>query len=89
MKKFHLIIVTPCGKEFDGEAEQLSVMGECGSLSVMANHIPFITNVKAGDCRIYTESGVFHCKTCDGLLSVTEESVRLITTAFSKGVNEN
>ena len=83
MKKFVLVVATPTGKVFDGEVTQLSVMGECGSLSVMADHIPFITNVKKCDCRIYTEEGILSCKTAGGLLSVTKECVRFITTSFA------
>lgn len=89
MKSFPLIIVTPKGKAFDGEAYQISLMGECGSLSVMANHIPFVTNVKAGECRIYTESGIECCKTETGLLSVTDKCVRLVTTDFIRAESED
>ena len=83
MKSFRLIVATPTGKAFDGEITQISLMGECGSLSVMADHIPFITNVKEGKCRIYSENNVLNCEINGGLLSVTRECVRLITTAFS------
>ena len=83
MKSFHLIIATPTGKAYDGNATQFSVMGECGSLSVMADHIPFITNIKAGKCKIYTETDVMKCFVDGGLLSVTKDSVRVITTSFN------
>ncbi len=82
MKNFHLLVATPAGKAFDGEATQLSVMGECGSLSILAGHIPFITNIKAGKCRIYTNDVVINCSTLGGLLSVTKDCVRLITTSM-------
>ena len=82
MKKFRLMIVTPTGKKFDDEVEQISLMGECGSLSVLADHIPFVTNIKAGKFRIYSENEVTHWQTADGLLSVTDENVRIITSSF-------
>lgn len=82
MKKFRLMIVTPTGKKFDDEVEQISLMGECGSLSVLADHIPFVTNIKAGKCRLYSDGEVTHCQTADGLLSVTDENVRIITSSF-------
>ncbi len=88
MKNFHLTIVTPTGTVFDDEAEQISLMGECGSLSILANHIPFVTNFKAGGCRIYTEHGIDEWNTTGGLLSVTEDCVRLITTSFTKLIGE-
>ena len=82
MKSFRLVVATPTGKSFDGEITQISLTGECGSLSVMADHIPFITNVKEGKCRIYSEGKISECRINSGLLSVTKECVRLITTSF-------
>ena len=51
MKNYHLIISTPDGNVFDGEAAMLTVRGSEGELAVLAGHIPFITAVKkaAGD----------------------------------------
>ena len=87
MKKFQLVIATPEGKAYDGEAVQLSLMGESGSLSVMANHIPFITNIRSGKCRIYSDEGIIECETTGGILSVTRECVRIIATSFVVGVS--
>ena len=53
MKTFPLEIVTPAGKKFDGPAVQLSVPAIDGSLSVLADHIPLATALKAGEVRIY------------------------------------
>ncbi len=82
MKKFQLIIATPTGKVFDDKITQISIMGECGSLSILADHIPFITNVKDGSCRIYTETDILECTSTGGILSVTKDCARLITTSF-------
>ena len=88
MKKFHLVIATPEGKAFDGEIVQISLMGESGSLSILADHIPFITNVKKGNCRIYDDEGIIECETTGGILSVTRECVRIIATSFKVGILE-
>ena len=47
MKNFKLVISSPEGKIYDGNAVRLSVRGIEGELAVMAGHIPFITIVKA------------------------------------------
>ena len=88
MKKFRLIVVTPLDKVFDGEVEQISLMGQCGSLSILANHIPLVTNFKAGECRIYSDDRIDEWTTSGGLLSVTEEGVRLITTSFVSKIGD-
>ena len=82
MKNFNLLVATPTGKAFEGSVSQISLMGECGSLSVMADHIPFITAVKKGTCRVYLEDGIKAYETDDGILSVTRDCVRIITTTF-------
>ena len=43
MKTFKLIISSPEGNVFDGEATMLSLRGIEGELAVMAGHVPFIT----------------------------------------------
>ena len=83
MKSFHLEIVTPTGAVYNGDAVQLSVRAVDGSLSVLADHIPLVTALKNGDCRVYTEEGkVRHAECSGGMLSVTKEAVRLLCTSF-------
>ena len=47
MKTFLLIISTPDGEMFNGEAVNISLRGVEGDLAVMAGHIPFVTAVKS------------------------------------------
>ena len=84
MKKFPLQIVTPEGEAYNGEAVQLSVRAVTGSLSVMAGHIPMMTALQNGACRVYEEEGNLREAECSGgLLSVTKERVRLLCTYFA------
>ena len=53
MKKFHLQIAAPDGLRYDGDAVQISVRGIEGDFAVLAGHIPFVTALKAGECRVY------------------------------------
>lgn len=84
MKSFHLEIVTPEGEVYNGDAVQLSVRAVGGSMSVLAGHIPLVTALKNGVCRVYKEEGVPLEADCSGgMLSVTKENVRLLCTYFS------
>lgn len=84
MKTYRLEIVTPVGKMFDGDAVQLSVPAIDGSLSVLADHIPLVTALKGGECRIYLENGDARHAVCDGgMLFVTKEKVQLLSSTFS------
>lgn len=84
MKTYPLEIVTPAGKKFDGPALQLSVMAIDGSLSVLADHIPLATALKAGEVRIYLENGdTLHADCGGGMLVVTKEKVQLLSSTFN------
>ena len=81
MKSFRLLVVTPEGVKYDGEAVQLSVRASGGSMSVEANHIPLITS---GKCRIYKDEGNFTEAECSGgLLSVGKDQVRVLCSFFT------
>lgn len=84
MKTFHLEIVTPEGVAYNGEAVQLSVRAVNGSMSVLAGHIPLVTALKNGVCRVYKkENEPLEAECSGGMLSVTKENVRLLCTYFS------
>jgi F-type H+-transporting ATPase subunit epsilon len=88
MNTFRLIIASPDGNVFDGEAYMLTVRGVEGELAVMAGHVPFITTVVASRVKIeladeeaddrigYTEGG---------LLSVSRDAVTLLSSSFRWG----
>ena len=46
MSTFSLIISSPDGDLYRGEAEKLILRGTEGELAVMAGHVPFVTAVK-------------------------------------------
>lgn len=47
-----LIIANVHTKFFDGEAYALIAPGTEGELTVLSNHMPFITNLKSGEVRV-------------------------------------
>ena len=79
MKNFKLVISSPQGKIYDGNAIRLSVRGIEGELSIMKGYIPFITIVKEGKCRVETDrKEVQFFFTSGGLLFVAKEVVNLL-----------
>ena len=83
MSQFHLQIITPDGVQFDGESSQLSVRGVEGELAILAGHIPFVTALAAGECRVYSEEGIRKATCTGGMLSCTKEITRLFSTDFA------
>lgn len=83
MADFHLKIVSPDGLFYDGEAHQLTLRSIDGDVSVMAGHIPYLTAVAIGECRIYMGDGEpRRAACCGGLLNVTKDGVFLAPTTF-------
>ena len=83
MKTFPLTIASPDGNLFDQPVVRLILRGTEGDLAVMAGHIPFITAVRPGDCRVELEDGSEKLGRLDGgLLTVAEERVTLLSGSF-------
>ncbi len=54
---FHLVITGVTGALFDGEATSLTVPATLGIMTVLANHEPLISNLKAGAVRFTNVEG--------------------------------
>ena len=82
MSQFHLQIITPDGVQFDGDSSQLSVRATEGELAIMAGHLPLVTALSAGECRVYTQDGIRKAHCSGGMLSCNKEITRLFSTDF-------
>lgn len=83
MKPFPLIIASPDGNLFDGEAVMLSLRGAEGDLAILAGHIPFMTSVKPGSCKVTLPDESERTGELDGgILTVTENAVTLLAGSF-------
>ena len=83
MITFPLLISSPDGDLFRGEAEMLILRGTEGDLAVMAGHVPFVTAVVKGRCVLTTAGGERKEGTIeDGLLTVEREQVTVLTSAL-------
>ena len=84
MKTFPLIISSPDGDLFRGDAGMLILRGTEGDLAIMAGHVPFVTAVVKGGCVVITDTeerkeGVVE----DGLLTVDAEKTTVRTSALT------
>ncbi|MGM9681250.1 MAG: hypothetical protein ACI3XR_07070 [Eubacteriales bacterium] len=85
MNSFRVTVSTPDGSVFDGQAEGLMLRGALGDLAVLAGHIPMITTVRPGKCRILLEEDrELTAHTEGGLLTVTKEGAILLCSTFVK-----
>ena len=84
MKTFPLIISSPDGDLFRGDAEMLILRGTEGDLAVMAGHIPFVTAVAKGSVAIVTGTGERKEGVIDeGLLTVDADRTTVLTSALT------
>lgn len=82
MNKFNLIISSPDGNVFNGEAIYLRLRGTEGELAIMAGHASFITGVVPCEVKIELESGEKMATIDGGLLTVSPEVVTLLSGSF-------
>ena len=83
MKTFQLVISSPNGNIFKGEAIALYLRGTNGDLAILHGHIPFITPIQAGNCRVIFADGTEKtAKTKSGLLTVNSDGVTLLSDSF-------
>ncbi len=76
MSTFSLKISTPDGLRYDGEAERIVVRGELGDLAVLAGHIPMMTTIRPGICRVGLPDGTLRSgRTGGGILTVGKDRV--------------
>lgn len=83
MNTFHLTVATPDGNRFADEAAGLYVRGAAGDLAILAGHIPFVTAVQPGVCRIALPDGSEKTARIDGgLLTVSADGTTLLSGSF-------
>ncbi len=82
MNSFRLIIVTPDGLQFDGQAEGLTVRTTTGDLGVLAGHINCVAPLGMGRATIVTEGKRRYAACIGGMLSVINGAVKLVPTTF-------
>ncbi len=82
MNSFKLVIVTPDGVHFDGEAESLTVRTTTGDMGILAGHINCVAPLGMGKATILTEGKKKYAACIGGMLSVLNGQVKLVPTTF-------
>ena len=84
MKTFPLIISSPDGDLFRGDAGMLILRGAEGDLAVMAGHVPFVTAVVRGGCVVVTDTEERKEGVIDsGLLTVDADKTTVLTSSLT------
>ena len=84
MKTFPLIISSPDGDLYRGDAGMLILRGTEGDLAVMAGHVPFVTAVVRGKCAVIISESERKEGTIDeGLLTVDADRTTVLTSALT------
>ncbi len=83
MRTFPLVIVTPDGEKYRGNAESLLVRTGSGDIEILAGHSPCLCSVATGRARVRFENGEERIASASGgFLTVKEGEVELISTTF-------
>ena len=83
MNTFSLKIVSPDGSFYDGPVQMVRVRTIDGDVGILAGHVPYMTAVGNGECRVVTADGTSrYAACCGGLLNVSESGVRLVSATF-------
>ena len=79
MRTYPLIISSPDGDVFRGDAVSISLRGVEGEFAILAGHVPFVTSVKPCKCVLELEDEVKEGKTDGGILTVSHDNVTFLT----------
>ena len=82
MSSFHLIIVTPDGPRYDGEAERLTVRTTEGEVTILPRHIDYAASLGMGPAYVVCSGDTRKAACIGGMLAVTQGEVRLIASSF-------
>lgn len=78
-KTFHLTIARVDGPVFDADAVSVMVPGKEGDMTIMANHEPLISPLKAGTITIrQTDNETESIETTGGTLEVSSNHVSIL-----------
>ena len=82
MNTFPLIISSPDGEIYRGDAVKLILRGTEGELAVLAGHVPFVTAIRKGRCVVEEEDGSRRTGLIEGgLLTVDHDKTTVLTAA--------
>ena len=82
--KLKLTIVDLDGVYFQGEVDLLNVTVASGTITILANHLPLISNIEISHCYIKEDGVITNFAIAGGTLFVSETECKIITSAIEK-----
>ena len=82
MNTFALMIVTPDGVQFDGQAEELVVRTTTGDMGILAGHINCVAPLGMGMATVLVDGQKCYGACIGGMVSVLNGQVKLVPTTF-------
>ena len=82
MDKLQLVIVTPCEKMFEGEADRVLVRTVQGDVAILPRHIDYACALASGDGYVNVDGKVRPMHIDGGLMYVRENHVRILANHF-------
>ncbi|HET6811870.1 MAG TPA: F0F1 ATP synthase subunit epsilon [Acidimicrobiales bacterium] len=86
MATTHVEIVAPERNLFSGEAEMVVCRAADGDIAFLADHMPFLGALEAGDIRVDTEGGEqLHFPVTGGFVQVHDNRVIMLVVEGAEG----
>ena len=82
MREFNLQIFTPDGVAYDDTAESVVVRASEGDVCILYGHADYVTTIDYGKVKIRKNGTDRYAACMDGLLSVSDNKVRIASTTF-------
>lgn len=82
MNTFKLEIVTPDGLLYDGDATKIILRTTSGDVGILPNHIDYVAPLSIGVARVFTADGQRYAACAGGMVSVSENVVRVVASTF-------
>lgn len=84
MNTYTLKIASPNGEVFCDEVVSFSARGVEGELAILAGHVPFVTPIKACECKVGLPDGTVRTAHTDGgVLTVSNEKTIFLSGTFA------
>lgn len=88
MATTHAEVVTPAGVLYSGDAEQVLCRSEGGEIAFLADHMPFLGALEAGQVRVDPEVGdSIHMAARSGFVEVRNNRVIILADVAEKAAD--
>ena len=77
--KLRLVVVTPEGKTFDSDVEQVVMPGVEGQLGILTGHVPLLTAIQPGELDLKAGSRGDELAVGGGFAEITGDRVTILT----------